>query len=341
MRIGLMGYGSWGQRHARAIAETPGLELAAIAAASEESRTEAARHHRVPVVEQPEQLLAQPGLEAVSIALPTDLHFSAASAALRAGLHVLLEKPMAATLAECEDLITLAHEAGKTLLVGHDLRFSQQWGRMRRLIKEGAIGVPQAATIDLWRRPFRPGSHGWRFDPARVGSWLLEEPVHFFDLVCWWMKEAGAPGWVYARASRRPGTPAGLWDNFTATVEFETGAHATITQSLAVEGHHLSAKVVGERGALLATRDRNLDGAAEVKAVLKLFDGEALSEIAIEADGVEEQLRAEFAHFAAVCAGTAEPAITSGDAARAVAMCEAAERSIRSGEAERVVESAG
>jgi myo-inositol 2-dehydrogenase/D-chiro-inositol 1-dehydrogenase len=289
-------------------------------------------------MERVEQLLALAGLEAVSIALPTDLHHNVAAAALRAGLHVLLERPMASSFAECEDLMTLAHNAGTKLLVGHDLRLSKQWSRVRRLVEEGAVGAVQAATFDLWRRPFRPGSSGWRFDPARVGSWLLEEPVHFFDLVSWWMKEAGNPEWIYARASRRPGTPQGLWDNLSAVVEFETGAHATVTHSLTVEGHHLSARVAGDRGAIFATRDRSLDGAPDAQAALKLFDGDAMSEISIEQDGVEEQLRAEFAHFAEVCVGRAEPVITPAEAARAVAMCEAAERSIRSGEAERVAE---
>jgi myo-inositol 2-dehydrogenase/D-chiro-inositol 1-dehydrogenase len=335
MRIALAGYGAWGRHHAAAIAETAGLELVGILSRSAESRAEASAKFRVPVTAEYSELLALPGLEAVDIVLPTGLHHAVASAALRAGLHVLLEKPMAAGVEQCEELIDLAQNSGRTLLVGHEFRLSTQWGRMRRLIEEGAIGAVQACTIDLWRRPYRLGSEGWRHDPARVGSWVLGEPIHFFDLACWWMKEAGEPQWVYARGSRLPSTPSGLWDNLTAVLEFETGAHATITQSLSAAEHHLMAKVLGDRGALIANWDGEVDRTTEPKAALRLFDGERLGEIPIESSGEFFELRAEMAHFAAVCAGQATPVMTPAEAARAVAICWAAERSIRSGEAER------
>ena len=317
MKIALIGHGAWGKHHEAALRENSAFDLAVVEARDWQAA------------------LDTPGLEAVDIVLPTDLHFTVAAEALSRGLHVLLEKPMAATAAQCEQLVALAGEAERTLLVGHEFRLSTQWGRMRRLIDEGAIGEVQAATLDLWRRPYREGSEQWRRNPARVGSWVLEEPVHFFDLVCWWMKESGAPQWVYARGSRLPGTPPGLWDNLTAVLEFETGAHATITQSLSVAEHHLTAKVMGSRGALIAAWDGEMDRTTEPRATLKLFDGERLGEIAIEASGEWFELRAEIAHFAQVCAGEAEPVISPAEAARAVAICEAAERSIRSGEAER------
>ena len=318
MKIALLGHGAWGKHHADALRENSAFELAAVATRDWQAA------------------LATPGLEGVDIVLPTDMHFEVAAEALRRGLHVLLEKPMAATSEQCEQLIELAQDSGRTLLVGHEFRLSTQWGRIRRLVDEGAVGEVQAVTIDLWRRPYREGSEQWRLDPARVGSWVLEEPVHFFDLACWWMKESGAPQWVYARGSRLPGTPDGLWNNLSAVLEFETGAHATLTQSLSVMEHHLSAKVLGSRGALMATWDAELDRSTDPRATLKLFDGERIGEIAIEASGEWFELRAEVAHFAAVCRGDEDPIITPTEAARAVSICEAAERSIRSGEAERI-----
>jgi predicted dehydrogenase len=150
------------------------------------------------------------------------------------------------------------------------------------------------------------------------------------------MKESGAPQWIYARGSRLPGTPDGLWNNLAAVLEFEAGAHATISQSLSVMEHHLGAKVLGSRGALIATWDAEIDRSTGPRATLKLFDGERMGEIAIEASGEWFELRAEIGHFAALCRGEEQPVITPAEAARAVAICEAAERSIRSGEAERV-----
>ena len=332
MRIGLIGYGAWGQHHAGAIGETPGLELAAICAESEASCRAAAARFGVATTRDYRELLALPGLEAVDIVLPTDLHHEVASAALRAGKHVLLEKPMALTPEQCQDLVQLA--GSRTLHVAHEFRLSTQWGRMRRLIEEGAIGTPLAAAIDLWRRPYRIGANRWRYDAARVGSWVLEEPIHFFDLACWWLRESGPPVSVYARASRRPATPAGLWDNLHAVLGFAGGAHATVTQSLAICEHHLAAKVIGDRGALLAFWDGELDRTTHPRASLQLYrqDG-ALEDLPIAASGEFFELRAEMAHFLAVCQGREPLVITAGEAALAVAVCWAAERSIQSGQA--------
>jgi myo-inositol 2-dehydrogenase/D-chiro-inositol 1-dehydrogenase len=207
---------------------------------------------------------------------------------------------------------------------------------MRALIEERSIGGVHACTIDLWRRPYRAGSQGWKRDPARVGSWILEEPVHFFDLASWWLKEAGAPQWVYARGNRMPSSAMGLWDNLTAVIEFESGAHATLTHSLSIDEHHLSAKLMGDRGALIATWDGEQDRTTTPTAALKLWDGESLGTIPIEASGELFELETELGHFAAVCRGETAPIITPDEAARAVSICMAAERSIRSGEAERI-----
>jgi predicted dehydrogenase len=234
MKIGLIGYGAWGSHHATAIAGAPGLELAGICARSEDPRLEARRRFGVPTAETPEELLRTPGLEAVSIVLPTHLHLQAAAAALKRGLHVLLEKPMALTPAECDELMAVWRDSGRVLYVGHEFRLSTQWGGMRELIAEGAVGKPLCATIDLWRRPYRRGSGSWRYDRNCVGSWVLEEPIHFFDAVCWWMEDSGRPTSVYAAASRLPDSPPDLWNNMHATLRFESGAHATVTQTLAV-----------------------------------------------------------------------------------------------------------
>src|SRR6266853_5426347 len=247
MKIGLIGYGAWGSHHASALAESGDWEIAAVCSQSEPSRQAASKKLGVPTFADYRDLIARPDLDAVGIVLPTHLHREVAAAALEAGKHVLLEKPMTATRADCLALIGLSRSNGKILYIGHELRHSTQWGRMRGLVEEGAVGTPLYATIDLWRRPYRPGAGGWRFDPKRVGSWILEEPIHFFDLGCWWMREAGRPVSIYARAARLPSSPPGLWDNLSAIVNFESGPHLTVTQSLATAEHHMSAKVVGAR----------------------------------------------------------------------------------------------
>jgi myo-inositol 2-dehydrogenase/D-chiro-inositol 1-dehydrogenase len=194
--------------------------------------------------------------------------------------------------------------------------------------------MPQYATIDLWRRPYRPGSENWRYDRQRVGSWILEEPIHFFDLGCWWLREAGRPVSIYARAGRLRLSPPGLWDNLSTIVNFESGAHLTVTQSLAVTEHHMTPKVVGETGAALAFWDGEMDRTEHPVCSLKLVREGRLQEIPIANSGELFELRTQLRHFAAVIRGEAAPAIASEEAAAAVAVCEAAERSIQSGRVE-------
>ena len=334
LRVGLIGYGAWGRHHADAIAETPGLELCGICARSEASLASARERHGVLATSDWREILA--AADAVDIVLPTHLHHEVARAALVAGKHVLLEKPMALDAEQCADLIATARASGRVLYVAHEFRLSSQWGRMRGLIEEGAIGTPLCATIDLWRRPYRLGADRWRYDPRRVGSWVLEEPIHFFDLCCWWLAGHGAPASVYARASRLPGTPEGLWDNLTATLNWAWGVHATVTQSLAICEHHLAAKVVGEQGSLLAFWDGEMDRTTHPTAALKLFRNGTLEELPIAASGESFELRTELSRFAAACRGGAGPPITPEEAALGVRICHAAEASIASGQAEAI-----
>lgn len=327
MNIGLIGYGAWGRHHADAITETRGLELAAICARSEDSRKAAREKFPGTLVTDNWREVIN-AVEAVDIVLPTDLHRDAAGQALEAGRHVLLEKPMALNPAQCEELIALAERSRTVLFVAHEFRLSTQWGRIRDVIEQGAIGTPRYATIDLWRRPYRLGASNWRYDAPRVGSWVLEEPIHFFDLACWWLREAGRPVSVYARGSRHAGTPEGLWNDMSTVLGFANGAHATITQTLAVCEHHLSAKVIGEGGAVLAFWDGEMDRTLRPAASLKLFRGGKLEDLPIAPSGESFELRAELARFVAACEGRQELPITPREAALAVEICWAAEKSI-------------
>src|SRR5687767_3935001 len=182
VRFGLIGYGAWGAHHARAIAAVPDADLVAVAAHSEASCARArADHPAARVHADYRDLLAREELDVVDVVLPSHLHHPVAAAVLESGRHLLLEKPMALSLAQCDDLLRLARARNRLVAVGHELRLSSLWGKVKGLIDDGAIGDPLYGLIELWRRPYRQGSDGWRYDPARVGNWALEEPIHFFD----------------------------------------------------------------------------------------------------------------------------------------------------------------
>ena len=176
--------------------------LVAIAERSEESRAGAAAEHpQSRLYADYREMLARETVDVVDVVLPTHLHHAVAKDVLESDRHLLLEKPMAPRLDHCDELIALAKARGKVLAIGHEFRISSLWGKVKELLDAGAIGEPLYALIELWRNPYRLGSEGWRYDIGRVGNWILEEPIHFFDLARWYLARCGEPVSVFAQAS--------------------------------------------------------------------------------------------------------------------------------------------
>ena len=332
-RFGLIGYGAWGKYHARAIVKNANTRLTAIAARSEKTLAAARTDHpQAQVHADFHKMLTQPDLDVVVVVLPTDQHHEAGVAVLDAGKHLLMEKPMALTLEHCDALIAKAKENGQQLFVAHEFRLSSLWSKVKEMVEAGAIGDPQYALIELWRNPYRLGSEGWRYDINRVGNWILEEPIHFFDFARWYFEQAGDPTSVYARANaKRPDRPE-LQDNFSATLNFPNGAYAVISQTLSAFEHHQVVKITGTQGALWATWSGAMDRTLEPTFWLKYFDGENVKDIEItkitgEVYELEGQVEAV---VRAIRDGTSEG--TSGEDGRwAVAICLAAQDSVDTG----------
>lgn len=333
VRFGLIGFGAWGSHHARAIVESPRAELVAIAARSEQSQA-AARdaHPGARVVADYHELLDDPGIEVVDAVLPSHLHHPIGLDVLRAQKHLLMEKPMAISEAQCDDLLAVARDRGLKLAVGHEFRLSSLWGKAKEMIDAGAIGTPQYLLIELWRRPYRLGADGWRYDIARVGNWILEEPIHFFDLARWYFSGLGDPVSVFARAnSRQPNHPE-LQDNFSAIVNFPGGAYAVISQTLSAFEHHQVVKITGTEGSLWANWSGALDRTFHPTFSLKHCDGGSVCDVPIEkpTGEVYELVDEITAMAAAVRDGAPLPA--SGDDGKwSVAMCLRAQESVDRG----------
>lgn len=331
-----MGYGAWGKHHASAIRETKGCELRAVCARSEQSRAAAASETGAAVYADLNQLLARDDIQIVDIVVPNFLHEAMACAALRSGKHVLLEKPMATSVASCDRIIAEARKAGRLLLVGHEMRFSGLHATMHRIVASGEVGQPRYVLIDLWRRPYRHGSDGWRYDPNAVGNWTLEEPVHFFDAAAWLLESAGEPQTIFARGNRSDPTAEprpDVCDNFSAVIGYANGAFAVLSQSLAAVQHHLSIKVFGSRAALRAEWHAELDRSETPSYSLEISDGAGLRPVEVPSTpGEFFELRQEIAAIAhAVRDGSPLP-ITPQDARRAVMLCLQAQRSLETGE---------
>jgi UDP-N-acetylglucosamine 3-dehydrogenase len=140
MRVAVIGLGAMGRHHARCYTEIPGVTLAA-AADPDPTAMEAAIRLGARAYGSAEDLLRSEELDAVSVCAPTRQHREIALRCLEAGLHVLVEKPIAATVEDAEDILRAAERSGRVLMVGHIERFNPAVRALRRLIAEGRLGT--------------------------------------------------------------------------------------------------------------------------------------------------------------------------------------------------------
>lgn len=210
LRVGLLGYGLAGSVfHAPLIAATQGLRLDVVSTASPERQAQArAEHPQVRTAETAEAVLAgADDLDLLVIATPNKTHVPLATAALEAGLPVVVDKPLAATAAEAEKLATLAEDRGLLLSVFQNRRWDNDFRTVRKLIEEGALGDVQRfeSRFERWR-PQPKG--GWREsgDPAELGGLLYDLGSHLADQA---LTLFGPVVSVYAESDvRRPGAEA-------------------------------------------------------------------------------------------------------------------------------------
>jgi phthalate 4,5-cis-dihydrodiol dehydrogenase len=183
VRIGIAGLGAAGRAFLPAIGAHPGLALAAFADPAAQVRAEAGAELKVPAYASIAELLAHPGLDAVYIATPTELHPDHVAQACAAGKHVLVEKPMAVELAQASAMIAAAEQAGVQLLVGHSHSYDLPVKRMRELVAGGTLGrvrmVNTWCYTDWMYRPRRPEE----LDTGAGGGVTFRQGSHQFDIL--------------------------------------------------------------------------------------------------------------------------------------------------------------
>ena len=147
------------------------------------------------------RMLAAGGFDAVDLTLPTPLHRDLSVAALKAGYHVLCEKPMALSTADCDAMLAAARRAKRTLLVAQCLRFWPEYVALRKLILSGKYGRVVAAEFHRSSNPPEAkGGHAWYLDAKQSGGCLLDLHIHDADMIQFLF---GKPRGVAARTHRR------------------------------------------------------------------------------------------------------------------------------------------
>lgn len=186
-KIGIIGCGTIGSVHAEAYAKVPKAEVVALCDILPDRLKEKAERHNVgKTYEDYNDLLADPEIEAVSICVPNNMHAPIAIAALKAGKHVMLEKPMTINQEFAKDIIKARDESGKLLQMGMVYRQNPEAQAVKQQIEAGMLGEIYQIRVRLIRRRGIPGLGGWfTTKECSGGGGLIDIAVHFLDLVMW------------------------------------------------------------------------------------------------------------------------------------------------------------
>lgn len=276
-------------------------------------------------------------VDAVIIATPDFLHEKHACAALNAGKHVYLEKPMAITPEGCDEIIKTAEQSHRILYVGHNLRHFTVIKKIKEVIDSGAIGEVKAVwclhPISYGRRNY---FNRWHQDRANTGSLLIHKASHDLDIIHWFA--GGHTKRVVAMGSLsvwgdQPGSP-NVEDLSSLIMTLDNGVQATYSQC---HFAHLACReymIIGTKGTV-----RNQDDNPE-RAVVQLFGKRRADAQSIPTEEWRFQGEKGFHgdadkrivnEFVGIIRGTATPTISIKDAAWAVKTGYAATQSLRNG----------
>jgi len=185
--VGIIGAGHFGAVHARAIAKVKDVRLVASCREDRNAAADFAAEHGGRSYCDWRALLENPAIDAVVIATPHHLHEEIAIGAAQAGKHILLEKPMAPSVAACDRIQTAADANNIKLMIGHIMHFALPCLKAKEVIEAGTLGAPVLGSswmIKLWmesnRRP-------WHLNRASGGGMLMTAGIHALDRLIWLM----------------------------------------------------------------------------------------------------------------------------------------------------------
>jgi predicted dehydrogenase len=313
IRVGVIGAGAMGRHHARVYAELEGVELVAVADPDERRRADIAKRTGARAYDHYLRLFEQEKLDAVSVAVPTSQHHEAVVCAFEHGVHVLVEKPIAATVEEATDLIRRREKNGLTLAVGHIERHNPAVIELYRRLGEGELG-----------KVFQVHSRRMSPFPAYVRDVgvTLDLATHEIDII---RSLVGSPLLrLYAETSRN--VHATQEDSLVSTLRFKNGVIGSLNANWVTPSKTRECRIIGERGMGLVdylTQDLYFyenSNAPSRWDMMALFKGVEEGNVVKLRVAKVEPLRAQLMDFVrAVRTGT-PPMVTGTDGLFAVAI---------------------
>lgn len=257
LRLGVIGLGRAFTLMLPTFANHPLIKLVAASDPRADARERFAADFGAKVYERPEDLCADANVQAIYVASPHQFHVQHVTMAAKCKKHVLVEKPMALTIADCQAMIAAAKAGGIHLLVGHSHSFDRPYLRTRQMIQSGDYGrvrmINALNFTDFLYRPRRPEE----LDTSQGGGVVFSQGAHQVDIV----------RLLSTSRAKSVRAFAGKWDDarptegaYNAQIAFEDGAYASLTYS--GYGRFDTDEFTGWRGELGQTRDPAAYGAA-------------------------------------------------------------------------------
>jgi len=246
--FGIIGVGMIADYHAQAIAATQGGRLVGVATRNAENARAFAAKHAVPfVTTSVAELVARPDIDVVCITTPSGAHLEPALAAVRAGKHLVVEKPIEITVERTDELLRAADAAGVKISPIFQARFGEGARALKAAIEAGRFGrIVLASAYVKWHRS-REYYTGWKGTLALDGGGAaINQGIHGIDLLQWF---AGMPVEVYARKTRRVYEHIEAEDTLSATLHYSNGALGSIEATTAAwPGWSRRIEICGENG---------------------------------------------------------------------------------------------
>ena len=318
--LGLIGCGSIGKVHAGCIANIPEAQFVAYADKSEAAAQAALdQFGGAYAAADVDRLLSDDQIQAIYICTRHDSHAPLAVAAARAGKHILIEKPLALKIEECEAVAAEVEKAGVYLMPAFKMRFYPLIRKAREFIPEPQILVGQMMD-NRW------GDSNWAQDPVQGGANVHSQGCHTTDILRYLSGSEPKRIWAAGGTLTHPGHPS--IDQCVASIQFANGHVAAWIQGDAAQGQFTSKfffELFGNNGRSVQLYDRLMKGV--------FFDGK---ETWTEEEPEEAGFQLENCEFIDALREGREPAFTVHDGIQATRMVLAADRAIRTGEVQEL-----
>jgi predicted dehydrogenase len=321
--VGIIGAGV-GSRHGRGLREDPRVARLVLCDTDEEKLVQGAADGGIEETTTDwESLVARDDLHVISVASPDHLHPEMSIAALRAGKHVLCEKPMAPTLPEAREMMSAVEETGLKLAVNNVLRFYPRFVRAKELVSDGTLGEIYAAEGDYLHNTLDLIRGGWR--GTHRDSVMTGGGVHLLDLLLWLIGDV-EEAFCYSTWGGLTQQEAKSPDCMMSVLRFKNGCVAKAMTNMAVQRPALHNLILyGTKGVFINDKPDGLLYRGYKSA------GEPVKEAYAAKTGVMGKKAVGIVHLLDCIERDEEPLVNVMEGARVIAVCDAINESARSG----------